>query len=50
MSEEPAGGRPENDVYTVLVMLATVLVVGATIYLGLRSQQLFGNWNPFGGA
>ncbi len=50
MSEGPAGGRPDNDVYTVLLILATVLVVGATIYLGVRGQQLFGDWNPFGGA
>ena len=50
MSEGPVGGQPENDVYTVLVILATVLVVGATIYLGVRGAQLFDNWNPFSGA
>ena len=47
MSEQPTGTKPENDIYTVLVILATVLVAGATVYLAVRSQQLFGSWNPF---
>lgn len=47
MSESPAGQKPENDVYTVLLILATVLTAGATIYLAMRSQALFGSWNPF---
>ena len=47
MSEAPASGKPENNVYTVLLILATVLVVGATMYLAIRNQQLFGDWNPF---
>ena len=47
MSEGPVGGKPDNNVYTVLLIIATVLVAGATIYLGIRSQQLFGSWNPF---
>ena len=47
MSEGPAGTKPDNDVYTVLLILATILVAGATIYLAIRSQQLFGDWNPF---
>lgn len=50
MSEGPAPDRPPNNVYTVLVILATVVVAGATIYLALRSRQLFGSWNPFSGA
>lgn len=47
MSEGQAGQKPENDVYTVLLILATVLTAGATIFLGVQSQQLFGTWNPF---
>ena len=47
MSEGPVGARPGHDVYTVLLILATVLVLGATVYLGIRHQQLFGTWNPF---
>ena len=48
MSEGPAGDKPENDVYTILVILAAVVLGAATIYLAVRSQQLFGTWNPFG--
>lgn len=47
MSEGPAGAKPGNDIYTVLLILAAILVAGATIYLSIRSQQLFGSWNPF---
>ncbi len=50
MSEGPAPSKAPHDVYTVLVILATVLVAGATIYLAIRSQQLFGSWNPFSGS
>ena len=50
MSDRPAADQPEDNVYTVLVILATVLVAGATIFLVVRSQQLFGSWNPFSGA
>ena len=50
MSEPPAGSGPGNNVYTVLLILATVVVVCATLYLAVRSQQLFGHWSPFGGA
>jgi len=50
MSERPAGGQPDNNIYTVLVILAVVLTAGATIFLVMRSQQLFGSWNPFSGA
>ena len=50
MSEGPASGRPQNNIYTVLLILATIVVAGATIYLAIRSQQLFGSWNPFSGA
>jgi len=31
-------------------MIASLLVVGATVYLAVRCQQLFGSWNPFSGA
>jgi hypothetical protein len=50
MGERPAGAQPENNVYTILLMIASLLVVGATVYLAVRSQQLFGSWNPFSGA
>jgi len=50
MSDRPAGARPDNDIYTLLLALATVLLAVATIYLVVRSQQLLGSWNPFSGA
>ena len=50
MSERPAGDQPQNNVYTVLVILATILVAAATVFLLIRSQQLFGHWSPFSGA
>ena len=50
MSEGPSGTSSENGVYAVLWIFATVLVAGTTVYLAIRSQQLFGDWNPFSGA
>lgn len=47
MSDRLAGGRPESNVYTVLLLIATLLVAGATVFLAVKSQQLFGSWNPF---
>ena len=47
MSERPAEGKPENNVYTVLLFIATLLVAGATVFLAVKSHQLFGSWNPF---
>lgn len=48
MSERPAG-RPQEDIFSVLLIVAVVFVAGATIFLTVRSQQLFGHWNPFVG-
>ena len=47
MSDRMAEGRPESNIYTVLLLVALILVAGATVFLALRSQQLFGSWNPF---
>ncbi len=49
MSEGPIS-NPDHDIYTVLAMLATLIVAAATVFLAVRSQQLFGSWNPFTGA
>lgn len=49
MSEGP-GGTPPSNVYSVLLVAATIVVLGATIYLAIRSNELFGSWNPFSGA
>jgi hypothetical protein len=49
MSDRPSGGPP-NDIYTVLVIVGGIMLVAATVILVIRSQQLFGSWNPFSGA
>lgn len=46
MSDDPAV-QSENDIYTVLVIIATIVVAASTVYLAVRSQHLFGSWNPF---
>ncbi len=45
MSDRP-GSKPSNDVYTVLLGLATILVGSATLALAMRSAALFGSWSP----
>lgn len=50
MGDRPGSTPAENDIYTILLIFATLLVAGATVYLAVRSQQLFGSWNPFSGA
>ncbi len=48
MSDRPESKtQPANDIYTILLIVATILIAGATVYLGMRSIQLFGIWNPF---
>lgn len=47
MSEGPAFNQAANNIYTVLVILATFFVAASTVFLAVRSQQLFGSWNPF---
>jgi len=50
MSDRPDADRPPSDVYTILLMLSTILLAGSTIFLAMRSHQLFGSFNPFSGA
>jgi len=51
MSEVGAStSNPENDVYTILLAIAALFLIIATVLLSLRSQQFFGSWLPFGGA
>ena len=47
MSEGPSSTQPESDIFTVLLAIATVFVVVATIYLSVRASQLYGSWLPF---
>lgn len=48
MSDGPAS-TPDSDVYTILLIIAAILVAAGTVFLVVRSQQLFGTWNPFTG-
>lgn len=50
MSEGQTGMAPDSDVYTVFLIVATIVVGSATVFLCVRSQELFGAWNPFVGA
>ena len=47
MSDGPAGVSPESDIYTVLLITATLMVAGAVVFLAMKNQELFGTWNPF---
>jgi len=46
MAERPAA-RPENDIYTVLLIVATAFVVLGLLLVAVRSAALFGTWLPF---
>ena len=47
----PQGSRPsaESDVYTVLLCVAFLALLAATIYVGYRAVTLFGGFMPPGG-
>ncbi len=47
MSDRPSLSTPDSDVYTVLLIIATIITVAGTVFLFVRSQDLFGSWNPF---
>lgn len=40
----------ESDIYTVLVLVAFLFVLAATVYVGYRAQTLFGTLLPPGGS
>jgi hypothetical protein len=42
--------RPTTDIYTALLIIATVLLGAGTVLVAVRSQQLFGSiFPPAGG-
>ena len=43
---QPEKTQPRSDVYTVLLIIATVFVALGTAYLAFRSQDLYGTWLP----
>ncbi len=44
-SSEPILVKPGNDIYTVLVAVATVVAVAGLILTHLRVLELFGGWS-----
>ncbi|GJM25585.1 MAG: hypothetical protein DHS20C16_20000 [Phycisphaerae bacterium] len=39
--------RPNSNVYTVLVIVATIFLLAATVFMSMKAQELYGNWIPF---
>jgi hypothetical protein len=44
----PTPTSPQSDVYTILLIVATLFLAVATVLILVRSQQLFGRWLPLG--
>ncbi len=42
-------GRARNDIYTVLLIVATVLVLVATVYLAFMCYGYYGTFLPLSG-
>jgi hypothetical protein len=47
MADTQGDLRPDSDIYTILVIVATVFLVTGTVLISARSQDLFGTWLPF---
>ena len=55
MSTMPGPGRParpasENDIYTALMAIAALSLLGALIYVAVRASSAFGSLLPVGGS
>lgn len=46
----PARSSGDNDIYTALAAVGFLFVLTATIYVGYRTLDLFGNLLPPGGS
>ena len=44
----PTPGRPESDIYTVLLILASIFLLVGTVVIAVRAQHVFGTWLPLG--
>lgn len=44
----PTPGRPDSDIYTILLMLATIFLLVGTAAIAVRAQHFFGSWLPLG--
>ncbi|MEW6249392.1 MAG: hypothetical protein AB1716_02005 [Planctomycetota bacterium] len=45
----PARPAADNDIYTLLVLVAFLFLLGATIYVAYRAVTMFGGLLPPGG-
>jgi hypothetical protein len=52
MPPQPTGPRyaPQDDLYTVLLIIATAILLFGVIFIAIRSSQLLGGVFPTGGA
>ncbi|MCG3139051.1 MAG: hypothetical protein HJJLKODD_02929 [Phycisphaerae bacterium] len=39
---------PTSDIYTMLLIIATLFLLAGTVFLAMRNQELFGSWMPLG--
>lgn len=49
MAEGGSAPNAESDIYTILLAIAVVFMLIATVFMSIRSQQFFGDWLPLGG-
>lgn len=35
-----------NNIYTVLTLIALIALLAGVVYIAMRSNELFGSWNP----
>ncbi len=47
MAEMGPPSSPTNDVYTVLIIVATAFVILGTVIIAVRSNVLLDSWLPF---
>ena len=44
----PSPTSPQSDVYTILVIIATLFLAVATVFVSVQAQHLYGQWLPLG--
>lgn len=47
MADQSDYGPAPSNVFTLLVIIAAIVMIGATVFLAIRSNQLFGTYSPF---
>jgi len=44
----PTPTSPESDVYTMMLIIATLFLAVAMVFVSFRAQSFLGSWLPFG--